>query len=110
MRWLVRGAFAAALLLVAVAHSSAQPRETRMLITVIDQTNAVIPGATVTCSTEPATQKRVSSGSDNAERSGDHHRLTPGRLPRAQSFRVLPGVLKEVRVRQGDTPHHRAAR
>ena len=40
------------------ASAAAQPRDTRMLITVVDQTNAVIPDATVTVtSMEPAAQK-----------------------------------------------------
>ena len=59
MRFAVRVAVGVALFLISVVPVVAQQtRETRMLITVIDQTNAVIPDATVTVSgTEPATQK-----------------------------------------------------
>ena len=56
MTWLLRSALAAVLVVSLVAPAAAQQtRETRMLITVIDQTNAVIPGATVTViGAEPA--------------------------------------------------------
>src|SRR5262245_38106875 len=90
-----------------VADLSAQ-RETRMLITVIDQTNAVIPDATVTVTgTEPATQKSelvpVKTSSNGLATVGG---LTPGRYTaRAEFPGFYPGVLKEVRVRPGDNRH-----
>ncbi len=70
MRWPLRSALAAVLLALFVATAAAQQtRETRMLITVIDQTNAVIPGATVTVlGAEPATQKTdIPAGADDGQ-------------------------------------------
>ena len=88
--------------------AGAQQRETRMLITVIDQTNAVIPGATVTVlGTEPVTQRTEHPPVQTAPTglaiiSG----LTPGRYTARAEFQgFFPGVLKEVRVRQGDNRH-----
>jgi hypothetical protein len=91
------------------APAAAQPaRETRMLVTVIDQTNAVIPGATVTVlGAEPLTQKAeyppvLTSPNGLATITG----LTPGRYTARAEFQgFFPGVLKEVRVRQGDNRH-----
>ena len=85
-----------------------QTRDTRMLITIIDQTNAVIPGATVTVSgMEPATQKverpAVRSDEKGLATVGG---LVPGRYTaRAEFSGFYPGVLKEVRIRQGDNRH-----
>jgi hypothetical protein len=109
MRSIMRGAFAAAMLLLVVVSASAQQvRETRMLITVIDQTNAVIPGATVTVvGAEPLTQKAEyppvqTTPNGLATITG----LTPGRYSARAEFQgFYPGVLKEVRVRQGDNRH-----
>ena len=109
MTWLLRGALAAVLVALSVAPAAAQQsRETRMLITVIDQTNAVIPGATVTViGAEPLTQKTdhppvLSTANGLATVTG----LTPGRYTARAEFQgFFPGVLKEVRVRQGDNRH-----
>ena len=79
-----------------------------MLITVIDQTNAVIPEATVTVmGAEPATQKvelpPVKTTTTGLATVGG---LTPGRYTaRAEFPGFFPGVLKEVRVRPGDNRH-----
>jgi hypothetical protein len=101
-------AIAVLLSIVIPGSSSAQNRETRMLITVIDQTNAVIPGASVTViGAEPATQKAdlapVKTGDNGlATISG----LTPGRYTARAEFQgFYPGVLKEVRIRPGDNRH-----
>jgi Carboxypeptidase regulatory-like domain len=109
MTGLVRSAIAAALSIVLVMPASAQQaRDTRVLITVVDQTNAVIPGATVTVTgTEPLTQKAehppVQTTSNGlATVTG----LTPGRYTARAEFQgFFPGVLKEVRLRQGDNRH-----
>ncbi len=93
---------------LAVPASAQQVRETRMLITVIDQTNAVIPDATVTVTgTEPATQKTepapVKTTPNGLATVGG---LTPGRYTARAEFQgFFPGVLKEVRIRQGDNRH-----
>ena len=80
-----------------------------MLITVVDQTNAVIPNATVTVlGAEPATQKTdIPRGADDSRtawrRSPDCCRAAIRRAPSSRAS--IPGVLKEVRVRQGDNRH-----
>ena len=107
MKSLLR-ALAVAASLVVVIPASAQQRETRMLITVIDQTNAIIPDATVTVTgTEPATQKLepapVKTASNGQAAIGG---LTPGRYTARAEFQgFYPGVLKEVRIRPGDNRH-----
>ena len=79
-----------------------------MLITVIDQTNAVIPDATVTViGAEPATQRTpappVKTGPNGLATIG---MLAPGRYTaRAEFPGFYPGMLKEVRVRPGDNRH-----
>jgi hypothetical protein len=87
---------------------AAQPRETRMLITVVDQTNSVIPGATVTViGGEPATQKvEYPPVQTTANGLATITGLTPGRYSARAEFQgFYPGVLKEARVRQGDNRH-----
>ena len=102
-------ALAIILCLLSVVQASAQQtRETRMLITVIDQTNAVIPEATVTVTgAEPATQKaEVPPVKTTANGLATVGGLTPGRYTARAEFQgFYPGVLKEVRVRPGDNRH-----
>ena len=108
MTWIARGALGAVIVLIASVPSFGQPRDTRMLITVIDQTNAVIPDATVTVlGAEPATQKAelppVKTTTNGLATIGG---LVPGRYTaRAEFPGFYPGVLKEVRVRPGDNRH-----
>ena len=108
MKALAVGAIAAVLVIAVTAPVSAQPRETRMLITVIDQTNAVLPDATVTVTgTEPATQKTdVAPVKTTINGLATVTGLTPGRYAaRAEFPGFYPGELKEVRIRQGDNRH-----
>ena len=87
------GLASVAWLSLAAPASAQQARETRMLITVVDQTNAVIPEATVTVTgSEPATQKTVArAGEDHTERPGDHRRPDAGTLYGARGVsRLLP--------------------
>ncbi len=108
MKALVRPGLAATLSILFAVSAGAQQRDTRMLITVIDQTNAVIPDATVTVTgAEPATQKAdlapVKTTTNGLATIGG---LTPGRYTaRAEFPGFYPGVLKEVRIRQGDNRH-----
>jgi hypothetical protein len=108
MKWFAGATLLCCAILVPVPQALAQPRETRMLITVIDQTNSVIPGATVTViGAEPATQKVEyppvqTDGKGMAVVSG----LSQGRYTaRAEYSGFYPGLLKEVRVRPGDNRH-----
>ncbi len=108
MKWVSQALAVAAALVVVSPASAQQPRETRMLITVIDQTNAIIPDATVTVTgTEPATQKLepapVKTAPNGQAAIGG---LTPGRYTARAEFQgFYPGVLKEVRLRPGDNRH-----
>ena len=108
MTQVLRGAAGGGGWLLFVAPAFAQQRDTRMLITVIDQTNAVIPDATVTVlGAEPATQKvELPPVKTTAAGLATIGGLTPGRYTaRAEFPGFYPGVLKEVRVRQGDNRH-----
>jgi hypothetical protein len=99
-----RALAAAACVLMAGSSALAQPREGRLLVTVVDQTRAVIPGAAVTVSSldnpnapaiDPAKTSDVGVATIAA--------LTPGRyLVTAEFPGFEPGVLKDVRVRAGD--------
>jgi hypothetical protein len=94
--------------ILALPALAQQTRETRMLITVIDQTNAVIPEATVTVTgTEAATQKaEVPPVKTTANGLATIGGLTPGRYSaRAEFPGFFPGELKEVRIRAGDNRH-----
>lgn len=108
MKLIARAAIAAVLSLTIAAPAFAQGRETRMLITVIDQTNAVIPGAMVTViGAEPATQKVEVPPVRTADNGlAAVAGLVPGRYTaRAEFPGFYPGVLKEVRIRPGDNRH-----
>jgi hypothetical protein len=83
-------------------------RDGRLLITVIDQTNAVIPGAIVNVTgLEAATQKVPLPPAQTlptglASIAG----VPPGRYTvRAEFPGFAPGILKEIRVRAGDNRH-----
>lgn len=108
MTAITRGALVGALSALFAVSAGAQQRDTRMLITVIDQTNAVLPDATVTVTgAEPATQKGdlapVKTAAGGLATIGG---LVPGRYTAKAEFPgFYPGVLKEVRVRQGDNRH-----
>lgn len=115
MTWRASGVLvlAAALFALSTVPASAQPRpaegrDTRMLITVVDQTNAVIPNATVTVlGAEPATQKAdIPAAQTSPNGLATVAGLVPGRYTARAEFQgFYPGVLKEVRVRQGDNRH-----
>jgi hypothetical protein len=83
-------------------------RDGRLLITVVDQTNAVIHDATVTVTgLEPATQKvAVEPAKTIQTGQATIGGLVPGRYTvRAEFPGFATGVLKEIRVRQGDNRH-----
>ena len=109
MKGLSRCALAALVLALTVMTASAQQaRDTRMLLTVIDQTNAVIPRATVTVlGAEPATQKTDIPAVQTSENGlATIAGLLPGRYTARAEFQgFFPGVLKEVRIRPGDNRH-----
>src|SRR5436190_17266865 len=83
-------------------------RETRLLITVVDQSNSVLPTATVSVAgLEDATRKTTAPPAQAtmdgvATISG----LVPGRYSVHAEFPGFdPGDLKDVRVRPGDNKH-----
>jgi len=95
--------------LAAAGTASAQAgREVRLLVTVVDQSNAVLPTAMVTVTgLEDATKKAEiapAQAGDNgvAVVTG----LAPGRYSVLAEFPGFdPGLLKEIRVRFGDNRH-----
>ena len=105
MRRAPRHIAAALLCVVFSAAAFAQaPRDARLLVTVVDQTRAVLPDAKVTVTgLETATKKDIApvqaSGQGVATLTG----LTPGRyLIQAEFPGFVVGVLPDVRLRAGD--------
>ena len=92
-------------LLVAGTAFAQSTRETRLLVTVVDQSNAVLPAATVTLTglddaTRKAALSPVQSGSNGVASIGG---LVPGRYSIQAEFPGFDtGTLKDVRLRPGD--------
>ena len=85
--------------------AQAPPRDGRLLITVVDQTRAVIPGADITVtSLEDATNAvAVNPAKTSDQGVATIAAVKPGRyLITAEFPGFAPGVLKDVRVRGGD--------
>jgi len=96
------------LVLALAASAHAQAREGRLLITVVDPSNAVIPNATVAVVGIDATTKKVSIApvktSDRGIATVDH--LPPGRYSVTGEFPGFElGLLRDLRVRAGDNKH-----
>jgi hypothetical protein len=107
----VKGAVCAALLVaLAAARASAQPprNEVRLFVTVVDQTRAVIPEATVTVTgledaTRAATLAPVKTSDQGVATVPG---LAAGRYTILAEFPGFePGILKDVRLRAGDNRH-----
>jgi hypothetical protein len=98
-----------AFLLLAPDQATAQaPREARLLVTVVDQTRAVIPSATITVAgVEEATRSlSIAPSSTSPQGLATIAGLAPGRYEvKAEFDGFEPGVLKDVRVRPGDNRH-----
>ena len=84
--------------------AQAPPRDGRLLVTVVDQTRAVIPGATVTVSAlDDAAKSAAREPVKTSDQGVATMTLPPGRyLVMAEFPGFDPGVLKEVRIRAGD--------
>jgi hypothetical protein len=80
------------------------PRDGRLLVTVTDQTRAVIQDATVTLTgVEDATKPAVAPAKTTEQGIATLTALPPGRyLVTAEFPGFEPGVLKDVRIRAGD--------
>jgi len=95
-------------MLVAATVFAQSTRETRLLVTVVDQSNAVLPAATVTVTgledaTRKATLSPVQTGSNGIAAIGG---LIPGRYSIQAEFPGFDsGTLKDVRLRPGDNRH-----
>lgn len=90
---------------LAVRDASAQPRDTRLLITVVDQTGGVLPGATVTIAGQDDATKSVLIEPVTATAQGvaTFDRLRPGRYAVKAEFSGFdPRVNPDVRVRAGE--------
>jgi hypothetical protein len=101
---------AGVVLLVACASPLAAQtrRDGTLLVTVVDQTRAVIPGATVTVSgVEAAAEARPLAPVKTSDQGVASISPVPaGRYTIAAEFEgFAPGVLNEVRVRAGDNRH-----
>ncbi len=80
------------------------PRDARLLVTVVDQTRAVLPDAKVTVTgLETATKKDIASAQASGQGVATLTGLTPGRyLIQAEFPGFIVGVLPDVRLRAGD--------
>jgi hypothetical protein len=90
---------------LAVREASAQPRDTRLLITVVDQTGGVLPGATVTIAGQDDATKSVLIEPVRASAQGlaTFDGLRPGRYAIKAEFSGFdPRVNPDVRVRAGE--------
>ncbi len=90
---------------LAVREASAQPRDSRLLITVVDQTGGVLPGATVTIAGQDDATKSVliEPTTASAEGVAMFVGLRPGRYAIKAEFSGFdPRVNPDVRVRAGD--------
>src|SRR5437867_12501477 len=94
--------------LAASAAFAQATRDTRLLVTVVDQSNAVLPAATVTLTgledaTRKATLSPIQTGSNGIAAIGG---LAPGRYSIQAEFPGFDsGTLKDVRLRPGDNRH-----
>jgi hypothetical protein len=93
----------AVLILACTSPLLAQPRDGRLLVTVVDQTRAVIPAATVTITgLDEATRAVTRDPAKTSDQGVATIALPPGRyLVTAEFPGFDPGVLKDVRVRGG---------
>ena len=84
--------------------AQAPPRDGRLLVTVVDQTRAVLPGATVAISgLEDATKGVARDPAKTSDQGIATIALPPGRyLVTAEFPGFDAGVLKDVRIRSGD--------
>jgi hypothetical protein len=84
--------------------AQAPPRDGKLMVTVVDQTRAVLPGAVVTISgLEDATRAVVRDPVKATDQGIATITLPPGRyLVTAEFPGFDPGVLKDVRIRSGD--------
>ena len=89
------------MLCAAPLFAQAPPRDGRLIVTVVDQTRAVLPGATVTVSGLDEATKAVTRDAVKATDQGVATiALPPGRyLVTAEFPGFDPGVLKDVRIR-----------
>jgi len=90
-------------------RTPAQPaaRDAKLIVTVVDQTSAVIPAATVTITgLETATKASVEPAKTTDQGIATIAGLPPGRYTvRAEFPGFEAGVLKDIRLRAGDNKH-----
>ena len=85
-----------------------QPRDGRLIVTVIDPSGAVIPGATVTVTgIEDVTKAAAVAPAKTSDKGvATIDPLTPGRYAIHAEFPGFEtGLLKDVRLRRGDNKH-----
>ena len=96
------------LILLAGSVFAQTPRDATLIVTVVDQTRAVIPAATVTVTgIEEATKGATIATAQTSDVGvATLERLKPGRyLVTAEFAGFQPGLLKDVRLRAGDNKH-----
>src|SRR5205809_8075305 len=106
----MRSIAAAGLLAFIAADAAAQTRaatDVRLLVTVVDQTRAVIPAATVTVTgLDEATKIAIAPTKTSDQGVATLTSLAQGRYTIQAEFPGFEtGVLKEIRLRGGDNRH-----
>src|SRR5688500_18373314 len=93
-----------ALLLVWSAPAFAQARDAKLLVTVVDQTGAVLPGATLTViRADDPTQKIIGPVKSDEKGIATLEGLAPATyLVQVEFPGFEPRILKDVRLRAGD--------
>jgi hypothetical protein len=95
-------------LFVANSTLAQAPRDARVLVTVVDQSGAVVPNATVKLTgLESATQAQtIPPGTSTENGVATIEKVTPGRYSITAEFPGFDlGLLRDVRVRAGDSRH-----
>jgi hypothetical protein len=99
---------AAALFLLAALPLQAQTGRARVIVTVVDQSGAVVPDATVTLvGLDDATKANTIAPAKTADKGvATLENLTPGRYAIHADFPGFEqGLLKDIRLRTGDNKH-----
>jgi hypothetical protein len=97
----------AVLVMLLMAGAPAQaPRDARLAVTVVDQTGAVIPNATVTVTASADSRTPMAPVQTGEKGVATLQGLTPGRYSIEAEFSGFqPRILRDVQVKAGDNKH-----
>jgi hypothetical protein len=108
IRTIVLAALACAAIATDASAQAQPPRDGRLLVTVVDPSNAILPGATVTVVGVENATKAVTIAPVKASDAGlaTFEKLRPGRYSIQGEFPGFDlGLIRDLRVRAGDNKH-----